>query len=203
MWQAKANAEQYEVKLQINETNKTIVNAFCDVRFPTRDVEEHHIATFVQSCIQHWAEFTDVPKDDVYEAFVVDFTIPGFKLSRSKLRAIGEVSSRLAATPKRSCAIVFAPNVGDWGDEYSNEGMLKAQTEVEKELRESERRMSVQRFQLIFDPDSVPGQSRRPLYHTGWMCISDATYPDGKFVSEFAKSKLWVRQVVLGIPMLP
>ena len=27
MWQAKADAEQYEVKLQINETNKTIVNA--------------------------------------------------------------------------------------------------------------------------------------------------------------------------------
>ena len=49
MWQAKADAEQYEVKLQINETNKTIVNAFCDVRFPTRDVEEQHIATFVQS----------------------------------------------------------------------------------------------------------------------------------------------------------
>ena len=24
----------------------------------------------------------------------------------------------------------------------------------------------------------------------------------GKFVSEFAKSKLWVRQVVLGVPML-
>ena len=203
MWQAKAEAEQYEVKLRINETNKTTVNAFCDVRFPTRDVEEQHIATFVQSCVQHWAEYTDVPKEDVYEAFIVDFTVPGFKFSRSKMRAIGEVSSRLAANPKRSCALVFAPNVGDWGDEYSNEGVMKAQAEVEHELRDSERRMSVQRFQLVFDPDTVPTQSRRPLYHTGWMCISDATHPDGKFICEFAKSKLWVRQVVLGVPMLP
>ena len=203
MWQAKAEAEQYDAKLRINETNKTTVNAFRDVRFPTRDVDEQHITTFVQSCVQNWAEYTDVPKDDVYEAFIVDFTVPGFKVSRSKLRVIGEVSARLVATPKRTCAIVPAPNVGDWGDEYSNEGILKAQSEVEHELRDSERRMSVQRFQLVFDPDTVPTQSRRPLYHTGWMCISDATLPDGKFISEFAKSKLWVRQVVLGVAMLP
>ena len=72
MWQAKAEAEQYEVKLRINEMNKTTVNAFCDVKFPTRDVEEQHSATFVQSCVQHWAEYTDVPKHDVYEAFIVD-----------------------------------------------------------------------------------------------------------------------------------
>ena len=78
MWQAQADAEQYEVKLQINETNKTIVNAFCDVRFPTRDVEEHHIATFVLSCVQHGAEYKDAPKDHVYEAFVVDFTTSAF-----------------------------------------------------------------------------------------------------------------------------
>ena len=203
LWQAKDEAEQYDVKLRINETNKTTVNAFCDVRFPTRDVDEQHVATFIQNCVQHWAEYTDVQKEEVFEAFVIDFTVPGFKYSRSKLRAIGEAASRLAATPRRSCAIVFAPNVGDWGDEYSHEGMLKAQADVEKELRDSERRMSVQRFQLVFDPDTVPTQSRRPLYHTGWMCISDATHPDGKFVSEFAKSKLWVRQVVLGVPMLP
>ena len=107
MWQAKDEAEQYEVKLRINEANKTSVNAFCDVRFPTRDVEEQHIATFVQSCVQNWCDYTDVPKDDVYEVFIVDFTIPGFKFSRSKLRAIGEVAARLAATPKRSCAIAL------------------------------------------------------------------------------------------------
>jgi hypothetical protein len=28
LWQAKDEAEQYEVKLRINDTNKTIVNAF-------------------------------------------------------------------------------------------------------------------------------------------------------------------------------
>ena len=113
LWQAKDEAEQYEVKLRINDTNKTIVNAFCDVRFPTRDVDEQHIATFIQNCVQHWAEYTDVQKEEVFEAFVIDFTVPGFKYSRSKLRAIGEAASRLAATPRRSCAIVIAPNVGD------------------------------------------------------------------------------------------
>jgi hypothetical protein len=45
LWQAKDEAEQYDVKLRINETNKTTVNAFCDVRFPTRDVDEQHIAS--------------------------------------------------------------------------------------------------------------------------------------------------------------
>ena len=113
LWQAKDEAEQYDVKLHINETNKTTVNAFCDVRFPTRDVDEQHIATFIQNCVQHWADYTDVQKEEVYEAFVIDFTVPCFKYSRSKLRAIGEAASRLAATPRRSCAIVIAPNVGD------------------------------------------------------------------------------------------
>ena len=56
LWQAKDEAEQYEVKLRINDTNKTIVNAFCDVRFPTRDVDEQHIATFIQNCVQHWVQ---------------------------------------------------------------------------------------------------------------------------------------------------
>ena len=38
-----------------------------------------------------------------------------------------------------------------------NEGILKAQSAVEQGLRDSERRMSVQRFKLVFDPDTVPG----------------------------------------------
>ena len=53
LWQAKDEAEQYDVKLRINETNKTTVNAFCDVRFPTRDVDEQHIATFIQNGMFH------------------------------------------------------------------------------------------------------------------------------------------------------
>ena len=75
----------------------------------------------------------------MHEALIVDFTDPGCKLSCSKLWAIGEASSRLAATQKRSCAIVVAPNLGDGSGEDSSEGMLKAQSEVEGEMPDSER----------------------------------------------------------------
>ena len=52
-WQAIANAEQYDVKLRIDEMGKTTANAFCDARFLTHDVGEHNSATFVVRSYTH------------------------------------------------------------------------------------------------------------------------------------------------------
>lgn len=64
-------------------------------------------------------------------------------------------------------------------------------------------RMAVRRFQVIFDSDTFPAQSKRPFYHTGFICINDSVRADGTFLSEFSKSKLWVRQVVMNVPVCP
>ncbi len=140
-WHAKTECAQYNLSLEANKANKVVIDAFCDLKFPTRDCDVGHISTFIQSSIQTWADFKEVTKDEVFEVFYVDTTILGFKSSAAMLSTVSHIAGRMSASPAKTCAIIMAPNTGPYGDEYSAEGPVKSMQEWENDLRDVDRRM--------------------------------------------------------------
>ena len=140
-----------------------------------------------------------MPTEELFEVYWIDLTIPGFVYNRSALHAFGVLSAGLAAHPERSVGIVFAPNTGPYGMEYSDHGMRKSIQEIETLLEDSSLNFIYRDFDLVFDPDTIPKQSRRLGKHKGWIVLNSQCSESAG--SLFVQSQLWVRTSVVNVPM--
>jgi hypothetical protein len=194
---------------EVQRKNSLLITNVADIRFPTRQLDKaEHSMTFIQSSVQRYCDEFETTKEDMYQVFWVDFTIPGYTMHRSLLGTFGLISTQLSTAPERSVAIIFAPNTGPFGDEYDDTGIMKMCAEVETHLKDPDWRMCYRTGTLAFDEDSMPGQSRRPGWHRIWICISDQKETDpatskDRYKSHFAQSKLWLRSSITGIPVMP
>ena len=75
--------------------------------------------------------------------------------------------------------------------------------EVLQHLADQSLGLKRRRIILVFDESTIPAQSSRSGQMAAFLAISDAMTADGKRLkSVFAKSKLWLRACVTGLPMM-
>jgi hypothetical protein len=208
-WKTTTDSARGAYKDEVQRKNNLLINHVADIRFPTRQLDKaEHAMTFIQSSVQRFCDEFETTKEDLYQVFWVDCTVPGYTVNRSLLGTFNLMASQLSTAPERSVAIIFAPNTGPYGEEYDDTGIMKMCAEVESQLKDSEWRMCYRTGTLVFDEDSLPGQSRRPGWHRFWICISDQKEIDPattkeRFKSHFALSRIWLRSTIAGIPVIP
>ena len=203
-WQCKGELQQRVQLTMRKELNKTAINKECDQRLPTRDVQSpEHLATFFAGCTQAWAETQCVQVEEILQIYWIDLTIPGFNYNRSLLRSLTTLSAALTAAPEITVGIVLAPNCGPFGMEYTDAGVRKSVMEVTTQLDDSDLNLLYRDFTLAFDPTTIPKKSQRPGKAHGWMVISALASATGKVRSLFVDCELWVRGIVVGVPMSP
>lgn len=207
-WRLANDAARAAFRDDVNRKNEQVITSTVDMRFPTRQFDDsHHVPTFVQSCVQRFSDELEVKKDDVYQVYWVDCTVPGYLVQRSLMATFSILAGQLSAAPTKSVAIIFAPNTGTFGEEYDEAGINKMCEEVEQQLKDPEWQLCYRTATLVFDEETMPQQARRPGWHRMWICVSDQKELDPatgkeKFKSAFVNSRLWMRSVVSQVPML-
>jgi len=187
---------------------KAAVEELQNLRFPVRSFDDAMSAgPFVQACMGAWCDHIGVDKGEVYHIQWANATICGSNALHCMEDALGKtISPTLASSPERSCALVMAPNVGRWGNQFHEDEIMKHADAIEQLFSNPDLRIIYRRVALVFAEDTVPSQSSRPAAHPGWMLLSDQMVgprgPSPVFKAEFCKSALWVRKSVSGVPML-
>ena len=201
-WQCKGELQQRAQLMETEAENKNLISKECDERLPTRDVLcPEHLATFFAGCSQSWAESRCVKLEDVLQVYWVDLTIPGFNYNRTVLRALTLLSAALTASPDVAVGIILAPNCGPYGMEYTDAGVRKSVREVATLLDDSDLNLCYREITLAFDPSTIPKRSHRQGKATGWLVVSALLSASGELRSMFATCGLWVRGIVVDVPM--
>ena len=206
-WQCKGELQKRVQLIEREETNKKLIESECDSRLPVRDVQcPEHLATFFAGCSQAWAETKCVPVEELLHIYWIDLTIPGFNYNRSLLQSLTTLAAALAAAPETSAGIVLAPNCGPYGMEYNSEGVRKSVGEVATQLGDSNLNVVYRDITLAFDPTTIPKKSSRAGKAEGWIvlsALSSSSVQSPVLRSIFKDSELWIRGIVVNIPMTP
>ena len=200
-----------------------VINREVDLRFPSRELHDpSQIQAFVQTSIQAWVDHSSSSKDDVYQVWVINLMVPGFKFQKSATVAVSEATDQIAQNPQRSCALIICPNTGGFGDQYSTHEIRESRKQVEDSLflflfcccfcvllffvqellKDPELRVQYTELVMTFDERTIAEQSNRPSSHQCFMLISDQRDLDGSMTSHFAQSKLWIRGGLAQLPVL-
>jgi hypothetical protein len=141
--------------------------------------------------------------EQLLQIYWIDLTIPGINYNRSLLQSLTTLSAALTAAPETTVGIVMAPNCGPIGMEYTETGVWKSVGEVVTQLSDSDLNILYRDVTLVFDPTTILKPSLRPGRADAWMVVSALTSKDGQLRSLFKDSELWIRGVVVSIPMTP
>ena len=89
-------------------------------RFPVRAFDEASMAgTFGQACVGAWCDHVGVDKAEAWHAYWANTTVCGSNALHCVEEALGKViAPQVASNPERTCAVVMAPNVGRWGNQF-------------------------------------------------------------------------------------
>jgi len=205
---AQQKGEYLEARDKAMDSQKKAVEAAQNLRFPVRSFEDASLALpFGQACLGTWCDHVGVDKGEAWQVYWVNSTISGSNAFHCVDDALNKIiAPQLASAPERSCAILMAPNVGRWGNQFHEDEIMKHADEIEKLFANPDLRLLFRRITLFFSEDTVPSQSNRPGSHPGWMLLSDqmagANGPSPVYKSEFCKSSMWVRRSISGVPML-
>ena len=203
-WECKGELEKRVQLTEREEKNKKLIDDEVDSRLPVRDVQcPEHLATFFAGCAQAWAEKNCVPMENLLHIYWIDLTIPGFNYKRSLLQSLSILSAALTAAPETSAGIILAPNCGPYGLEYTDAGVRKSVAEVEVQLGDSDWNLIYRDITLAFDPTTVPKKSFRKGKAEGWMVMSAQASATGVLRCIFRDCELWIRGIVVNIPMTP
>ncbi len=181
IWQASSQAQQGVFTQEQDAKNTEIIKKECDLRYPSRELESlAHIHAFVQSSVQAWVDSSTMDKDQVYQVWLLNLTAPGSKFQRSALTAITKAADQIAQCPERSAFIVFCPNTGTFGDQYSTNSTRKARKDVEEMLQDPDLRIIYRELVWGFDEETLATQSSRPSTDSAFMAISDQRAKDNE-----------------------
>ena len=115
------------------------------------------------------------------------------------MTALAKVGETMANNPEYTAGIIMAPNTGPFGNEYTLEGMRQSQAEIKALLDDSGLKGRYIEFDVVFNPDTIPKQCKRPGRHMGWLLVSDKM-AGSKLRALATKSDLWIRQTVCNVP---
>ena len=149
-WQCKTDLQRRCKLAAIDVSNAELIKQECDVRLPCRDVQcPEHLGSHIHGCARGWAEKRCVATEELYHVYWIDMTIPGHNYNRSALSALGVLSAGLASSPERAVGIMFAPNTGPYGMQYTDEGVRKAIDDIEKLLGDTSLNLTYREFDLF------------------------------------------------------
>ena len=208
------NAREKGAWLQARDEGKVkqreAIQTYQECRFPTRAFENAvGASTFTRASHVAWTEGGTAPTDVSSESRL-NFEICWLNLTVAGCRACKElktaletfVAPALAGNPVASCAIVLAPNLSEWGNQFHDDQIVQHTDACEALLRDPEYRGVYRRISFHFSEDEMAAQTRRPAFHTGWILLSDVRKgPD--LLSLFSTSTLWGRRTVSNIAPLP
>ena len=200
-WQCTTELDRSAKIAEIEKKNTEVLQKELDLRCPAIEIEHADaLGVHLQSCAQAWAESRGVPFSDLVQVYWLDFTIPGYQYNRSAMNALARMAETLSANPEHSVGILMAPNTGPFGSEYLPEGIRKSVDTVRTLLEDSSLKCRYMDFDIVFDPATIPKQCRRPGKHMGWIVVNESMNNEGKLRALAARSELWVRQAVVGVP---
>ena len=137
---------------EVMEKQKEAVETFQNLRFPVRSfTDAAHALTFAQACSYHWCDHVGVSsKLDTVQVFWCNCTILGARAQAGMTEAITNmIAPQLASNPGRSCAIVFGPNIGLWGNQFHEDEIRKHCDVVEEILQNPEHRLMYRRITMF------------------------------------------------------
>jgi hypothetical protein len=142
--------------------------------------------------------------EQLLRVYWFDFTIYVFSYSRSLLQTLAILSATRTTTPETTVGILIAPNCGPYGMEYTDAGVRRSIGQVVAQLSDPDLNIDYRDVTLVFDHTTVPtDKSLRPRKADAWMVVSALTSASGQLRSLFKDSDMWIRGVVVHVPMTP
>lgn len=132
-----------------------------------------------------------VLKGDMFKVLAVNMSFMGPENVRLRTDVKNYLSAMMSNDDIKTCALVIAPTVGEYGGTYDEATIEKVGRDLCDELRD-ESGMVVKPIAILFDAETMWSDSRG-LSHTVYMCISKKVDPKGKSMCAFARSNLWIR----------
>ena len=86
---------------------------------------------------------------------------------------------------------------------YIDAGVKRSVGQVVTQISDSDLKIIYRDLTLAFDPATIPKKSLRPGKAEAWMVVNALTSANGQLRSLFKDSEIWIRGVVVGIPMTP
>ena len=183
------------------ERNDKIVQHELETRFPVRlltDVNGMHSS--IQKAIGKWLG-EESEHHDIHQVWYINLLVSGSKFQQAAATAMGKAIDSIVLKPATTMMVVVMPNCGRHGDVMDEEGAIKAEEEVLSNLGGG-LGIKKKRVVVTFDESTISEQSKRLGTHMVYMVISSQTTADGKrLLSDFSKSKLWLRATVPNVPM--
>ena len=177
-------------------SQRAAVEVHQETHYPLRDLAElGHATTFVESCANRFANEC-IADEECHRIFWLNSSTLGYDAVKNTIEAIKEFSGHIASDPRRSCMIIAAPTTGAFGNEYSEHDVHEQALKILDALRDVDNRLLVREITVVFDPSTIPAQSKRPANHKFYMAVSDQVGTDKELLSIYSKSVLWRRQTV-------
>ncbi|CAJ1379504.1 unnamed protein product [Effrenium voratum] len=178
-------------------SQRAAVEVHQETHYPLRDLAElGHATTFVESCANRFANEAGIADEECHRIFWLNSSTLGCDAVKNTIEAIKEFSGHIASDPRRSCMIIAAPTTGAFGNEYSEHDVHEQALKILDALRDVDNRLLVREITVVFDPSTIPAQSKRPANHKFYMAVSDQVGTDKELLSIYSKSVLWRRQTV-------
>ena len=182
------------------ENQRQTVAAHQESVYPVRDLSEvGHGTTFYEASFHRFlSEQESIRSDSGHQLKVywLNSSTLGYDAVKNSVLAVKEYSGLMASKPKDSCLILACPTVGPFGNEYVEDEISAVHAKLLEVMRMPEHRLVVREVTVMFDFSSFPQQSSRPAVHKFYMAVSDLRDTDGEYVSVFAKSPVWKRQLI-------
>ena len=203
-FQCETAAARMAFKASEAEANMKLVETECATRFPVALLEgPSGLLKFHRNSVKDWIKDTCDPLD-VHTVWYANLLVSGAKFQGSAGTVISRACDMITLNPLRTCLILIMPNTGKHGDVFQEEAVGDSEGEIWNLLNDDSLGIRKKRIILMFDESTIPEQSKRAATHMAVMCVSNTLMGDGKrLASNFAKSKLWIRGVAAGLPMLP
>ena len=147
--------------------------------------------------LTHISDARGIMRGDVFKIAMVNTSFLGPEAARLRTELKGVLVSWCMQDELRTCCIVVAPLVGEFGTAYSDDSIEKAGRDWLDDLRD-DTGLVVKPVTIMFD-GSTMWSDTRALTHLAFLCVSKKLDANGKLACAFAKSAMFVRGAVAEI----
>ena len=149
----------------------------------------------LQAFCQAFADGCSVPPHFVHRVLIANMTYLGHRHVPLTMDLARLIKTELTACPHQNAALVIFPNIGQFGEAFTEEGIAKAVRAVKATFMDDLYSLECREFSFVWDEQTMYSPTRAGAHH-GLMCLlkSDPGVPAPQYV--FKKSALWVRRAI-------
>lgn len=149
----------------------------------------------LQAFCQAFADACSVPPHSVHRVLIANMTYLGHRHVPATMDLARMIKTELTACPHQNVALVIFPNIGQFGEAFTEDGVAKAVAAVKTTFTDDLYNLECRELSFVWDEQTMYSPTRAGA-HQGLMCFlkPDPGVPASPYV--FKKSSLWVRRAI-------